>query len=53
MEEIYKMLNDKFNEMKEKGKTEIAISFQELARLYQMVCLMKQIKGIINWEEYV
>lgn len=49
MDGMYKYLKDKLNDMRIIGADEITIGYQELARMFQIVCLMKQIKETVSW----
>ena len=49
MDELYKMLKDKLDEMI-KGKTPVvSLTFDEVSMLYQQICMMKQIRDITDW----
>ena len=51
MNEISEMLKRKLNEMRSKGETTIMFSFEEVSKLYQFVCFMKQVRELVNWGE--
>lgn len=49
MDEMYKMLKRKLEEMRKGRFTETGFSYEEVSRLYQLVCMMKQIIEIADW----
>ena len=49
MDELYRMLKKKLDDMRTKGEPMVGFTFDEVARIYQLVCLMKQIKNIADW----
>lgn len=51
MDEIYEMLKQKLDKMREMKDTKIVLDFAEIAKLYQMACYMKQIQNIANGME--
>ena len=51
MNEVSEMLKRKLNEMRSKGETTIMFSFEEVSKLYQFVCFMKQVRELVNWSE--
>ena len=51
MNEMYELLKEKLNSMRNVGADDIAFSFQEVSKMYQLVCFMKQIKEIMDWME--
>ena len=48
MDELYDYMNKKLDEMHENNSATISIGFAEFARLFQLVCMMKQIRTIAN-----
>jgi len=48
MEELYEYMNKKNEEMYKSKDMTVTINFPEFAKLYQMVCYMKQIREIAN-----
>jgi predicted component of viral defense system (DUF524 family) len=51
MDEIYRILKQKIKEMHDNRTDSVSINYEDVARLYQMVCYMKQIKEIANgWD---
>ena len=51
MDEIYRFLKQKIKEMHDQKSDSAVIGYEEVARLYQIVCYMKQIKDIANgWD---
>lgn len=51
MDELLKMLKDKLELMKKEKTPVVAIEYHELAQIYQVICLMKQIKDIAEWSD--
>ena len=51
MDELYEYLRDKLAKMQEYDEKVIEIDTSHAFRLYQLVCFMKQIRGIINQED--
>lgn len=49
MDELYKMLKGKLNEMRNNSDASVRMTFDEISRMYQMVCMMRQIKEITDW----
>ena len=49
MDELYRMLKGKLNEMRNSSDASVRMNFDEISRLYQLVCMMKQIKEIADW----
>lgn len=47
MEEMYDFLKEKIQEMQEKKTTSVQMDFADVAKLYQIICFMNQIKNII------
>lgn len=51
MNEIYEYLKQKIDEMHKTNQTSVSVDYAEIAKLYQMVCFMMQIKKIANgWD---
>jgi len=48
MEELYEYLKRKREEMHRSGVYTVTIEFEEFAKIYELVCYMKQIKSIAN-----
>lgn len=49
MDELYRMLKDKLDEMI-KGKIPVvSLTFDEVSMLYQQICMMKQVREIVKW----
>lgn len=49
MDELQARLKMKLDEMQKEGKTNIAMDFSDVARIYQLICMMKQIANIVEW----
>ena len=49
MDELYKLLKDKLDEMVKKKMPVTGFSFDEVSMLYQQICMMKQIRDIADW----
>lgn len=49
MDDLYRMLKEKIERMREEGNPVIDFSFDETAKMYQFVCLMMQIQKIVEW----
>ena len=50
MDELYEYMKERIEWMISRDDTVVAIDTSHAFRLYQMVCFMKQIRGIINNE---
>ena len=51
MDELLKMLKRKLDEMRRESKPVTTFDFNEVSQMYQIVCLMKQIKDIADWSD--
>jgi hypothetical protein len=51
MNEIYEMLRQKLSDMRYEQSESVTFDFKEVSQMYQLVCLMKQIREIVNWAE--
>ena len=51
MDELYQLLKDKLKEMKDNYNHTRTLDYYDAAKLYQMVCMMKQIRDIVKWGE--
>jgi hypothetical protein len=49
MDEIYEMLQKKLKTMRDEQTNIVSFDYHEVSQMYQMVCLMKQVKDIVNW----
>lgn len=49
MDEMYEMLKKKLDDMREIGNPVVDFSFEEVSRLYQQICMMKQVREIVKW----
>ena len=49
MDELYEMLKKKLQTMRSEQECHIMFDFGEVAQLFQLICLMKQIKDITKW----
>ena len=49
MEELYWKLRGKLDEMRTESKPTVEMTFGDVSKLYQLVCMMKQIKDIAIW----
>ena len=49
MDEMYELLKQKMETMREEKDDSISFDYYEVAQMYQLVCLMKQIKEIVVW----
>ena len=49
MDELYAMLKEKLQSMREEQKPVVGIDYNDLSKLYQFVCLMRQMKEIMEW----
>ena len=50
MDELYEYLKEKINDMRGTN-TWIAVDMEHAFRLFHMVCYMKQIRGIIEFQD--
>lgn len=48
MDELYQYMKKKLEEMRGSLSTTIPVDYVEFAKMYQLVCYMKQIKSIVN-----
>lgn len=48
MDELYEFMKKKLDEMYKEKSTHVTLDFDAFARLYQLVCYMKQIQTIAN-----
>lgn len=48
MDRLYEYMKQKLDEMHTKKATEIVVDYDEFAKLYQLICYMKQIRTIVN-----
>lgn len=51
MNELYELLKKRIDAMRDEGRTTIIFSFNEVSKLFQFVCFMKQVKELVNWGE--
>ena len=51
MNELYELLVQKLNRMRDESSQLVIFSFDEVSRLFQFVCFMKQVKELVNWGE--
>ena len=51
MDELYEYLKDKLAKMHEHGADSVAIDVNHAFRLFHTVCYMKQIRGIIEFQD--
>lgn len=51
MDELYDYMREKLDKMYEHGADNVAIDMNHAFRLYHMVCYMKQIRGIIEFQD--
>lgn len=51
MNELYELLKQKLNCMRDESSQLVIFSFEEVSQLYQFVCFMKQVKELVNWGE--
>ena len=49
MDELQAKLKAKLDEMQKCGTTNIVLDFSDVARIYQLICMMKQIANIVEW----
>jgi len=48
MDELYKMMKGKLNEMYSQNQGKVVFSTDEFFKVYKLVCDMKQIQNIVN-----
>lgn len=51
MNDLYELLKQKLNRMREESSQLVIFSFEEVSQLYQFICFMKQVKELVNWGE--
>ena len=51
MDELYGYLKEKLEQMRKQGKSQVEIDMDHAFRLFHMVCYMKQIRGIIEFQD--
>lgn len=51
MNEMYEYMKNKLEEMRKEKKMEITMGFAEAAKLFHLVCYMRQIRFIIEGTE--
>ena len=51
MDEMYDYMKMKLDEMRKEKKTEITMDFAEFAKLFQMLCYVRQIRFIVEGME--
>jgi len=49
MDEMYDLIKQKLQQMRDEKKDTIAFDYHEVSRMYQIVCFMKQIREIVSW----
>ena len=49
MNELYKLLKQKLNAMRNEKWETVMFSYEEVAQMFQFVCFMKQVKELVNW----
>ena len=49
MNDLYELLKQKLNCMRDESSQLVIFSFEEVSQLYQFVCFMKQVKELVNW----
>ena len=48
MDDLYDYMKSKLEEMRSNRELAVSVDYVEFARLYQLVCFMKQIKTLVN-----
>ena len=51
MDEMYEYMKTKLEEMRKEKKTEITMSFADAAKLFQIICYVRQIRFIMEGME--
>lgn len=51
MDEMHRKLKSKLEEMRKVGNVFTTFTFEEVAEMYQLICMMMQIKEIVKWVE--
>ena len=51
MNELYELLKQKLDTMRDRGDTHIQFGYEEVSQLFQFICFMKQVKELVNWGE--
>lgn len=49
MDDLYRTIKSMLDKMRDDRVDEIPIDFHTLSRVYQIICLMKQIRAIATW----
>ena len=51
MDEMYEYMKTKLEEMRKEKKTEITMNFADAAKLFQIICYVRQIRFIMEGME--
>ena len=51
MDELYEYMKEKLESMRRHGEDRVEIDMDHAFRLFHMVCYMKQIRGIIEFQD--
>jgi uncharacterized protein (UPF0262 family) len=51
MDEPYEYMKERLEQMRERGEDKVKIDMEHAFRLFHTVCYMKQIRGIIDFQE--
>jgi flagellar biosynthesis/type III secretory pathway protein FliH len=49
MDQMIKEIKEALDRMRKAGATKVEVDFQDLARIYQMLNMMRQIAEITDW----
>ena len=53
MDDLYDYMKSRLEEMRNNRELSVSVDYVEFARLYQIVCLMRQIRSITGWMDEV
>lgn len=48
MDEMYEYMKNKLENMRKEKKTEITVDFAEAAKIFQLICYVRQIRFIVE-----
>lgn len=51
MDELYKLMSKKLDDMRKEQKTEITLDYADASKLFRLVCYMCQIRFIVDGME--
>ena len=51
MDELYVTVKSLIKKMQDYGQSSVEVDFSTISRIYQLICLFKQIRDIAEWGE--